>query len=129
MQTIKSDRIVYCDVDDTLVKWDDNMSFTKLDKQSIAILDPFEDARRDPFEEPNKVYYLRPIWATIQYLKEYKAKGYTVVVWSAGSYLWAEAVVKALKLEEYVDFCMSKPDVCLDDLPPLEWIREIIYTR
>ena len=127
MQTIISDKIVFCDVDDTLVMWNNDLSFSAIDKKSTAFMCPFQ-AKRDPLGEP-KWYYLRPNYKTIQYLKEYKAKGHTIVIWSAGSYLWAETVVKTLKLEDIVDFCMSKPDVCLDDLPPLEWIREIIYPR
>ena len=127
MQTIISDKIVFCDCDDTLVMWNDNESFQSIDKQSIAIICPFQ-TKHDPLGEP-KVYYLRPNYWTIGKLKELKAKGYTVVVWSAASYLWAEAVVKVLKLEEYVDFCMSKPDICIDDLPPNEWIRDLIYPR
>jgi hypothetical protein len=127
MQTIESDKIVFSDVDDTLLMWNDDKSFASIDPQSIGIVCPFQ-TRRDPFEEP-KIYYLRPNHWTIGKLKDLKAKGYTVVVWSAAGWIWAEAVVKALKIEDIVDLVMSKPDICIDDLPPNEWIRELIYPR
>jgi len=128
MQTVKSNKILYCDVDGTLLMYNGNDgSFSAIDKQSIAIKCPFTENRDD--HAVAKYYYLRPNHNTIQYLKDYKAMGYTIVVWSAASWVWAEAAVKALKLEDIVDYVMSKPDVVIDDLEPNEWIREQIWPR
>jgi hypothetical protein len=41
--------------------------------------------------------------------------GTTIFVWSLGGAEWAEKVVRALKLQDYVDFCISKPTWFLDD--------------
>lgn len=45
-----------------------------------------------------------------------------MVVWSAGGWDWAEAVVKTLKLENFVDLVISKPTWTYDDLQPSEFI-------
>lgn len=47
----------------------------------------------------------------------------TIVVWSQQGDEWAEAVVKALNLEPYVHFVMTKVSECFDDLPVREWMK------
>lgn len=51
-------------------------------------------------------------------LIEHKKKGHCVVVWTRGSWQWAKGIVESLKLEEYVDVVMDKPDWLYDDLHP-----------
>lgn len=41
--------------------------------------------------------------------------GFVVIVWSTSGHEWAEQVVKALKLENEVDYVMSKPHRMFDD--------------
>ncbi len=106
MHVLKSDRIVFCDVDDTLVKWESNIDFDK--KVSIecsGIIDHYE-----------------VIEENVTAIKKHKARGHKVVVWSQGGYDWAEAVVKALKIEQYVDLVCCKPTWCIDDLQPSSWM-------
>ncbi len=52
----------------------------------------------------------------VKLLKAYKTQGYTVIVWSAQGYEWAQAAVNALNLNNIVDFKMSKPLKYVDDL-------------
>lgn len=49
------------------------------------------------------------------------------MVWSAGGGDWAEAVVKALGIEEMVDIVMSKPSWYYDDKPCEDWMGKQIY--
>ncbi len=58
----------------------------------------------------------------IEQLIKHKMRGHTIIVWSAGGYDWAAAVIKALKLETHVDLVISKPIWVYDDLPPNEFI-------
>lgn len=51
----------------------------------------------------------------IKDLKMCKVRGHTVVVWSQGGSSWAETVVKALDLVDYVDVVMAKPSWYVDD--------------
>lgn len=57
-----------------------------------------------------------PNLAAIHHLKKMKARGYSVIVWSAGGSEWAESVVKALKIEDWVDVISPKIDFHLDDV-------------
>lgn len=104
----KTEKMYYFDCDDTLVMWG------KISPNTVEVkLD-------NTFTE-----YLVPHKKHIELLKSRKEKGDTIVVWSAGGYDWAEAVVKALEIEEFVDIVMSKPFYVIDDLPVNEMHRRI----
>lgn len=119
MQIIEGNNFVYFDVDDTLVVWDDKY---KLEDWSNVVGIP------DPHSATKDMIFLVPhIWH-INYLKKSKQHGCTIVVWSAGGWDWAKAVVEALGLTEYVDAVMSKPARYVDDLGCKEFMGERIYT-
>lgn len=63
----------------------------------------------------------------VRLLKEEASRNRLVIVWSRGGELWAEAVVKALKLEKYVDLIMEKPVVYYDDKPIEDWLPYRVY--
>lgn len=111
MKVIENESIIFFDCDDTLVMWG-------LDPINPAyVINPY-------YGESER---LAPHKGHIKVLKERKARGSTIVVWSAGGYKWAEAVVKALNLEEYVDLCMTKPHAYVDDKTAAEIMGERIY--
>lgn len=58
-----------------------------------------------------------PHWVHMERLKNHKRIGHNVVVWSHGGVEWATKVVKALKLEDYVDVIMPKGAWFYDDKP------------
>lgn len=100
--------IVFCDVDDTLVGWGkpefvDNGNFVQIECEG--------------FKETHWI-----LWENVEALKLHKTRGHKIVVWSAGGYKWAEAVVKALKLEDIVDLVCAKPMWVYDDLQPAEFM-------
>jgi hypothetical protein len=55
-------------------------------------------------------------------MRQFKARGHYVVVWSQGGYAWAEAVCKTLGIESLVDEVKTKPKWCIDDLAPAVWM-------
>lgn len=113
MKVIEGENTVYCDVDDTLVMWDDNFR------------EPHEGAKKflDPYDGSSN--YLTPHKKHIELLKKYKGRGVTVIVWSAAGVKWAESVVKTLGLVEYVELVITKPNKIIDDLP----VEAIFSTR
>lgn len=116
MFTVKSHRSVFFDVDDTLIIWD-WQSVTDDMNELITIVDP----------ESGHTEMVLPHQRHIQLLKQFKARGHTVVVWSAGGWAWAESVVKQLGLEDLVDVTMAKPDWYVDDLPASAYMGRNIY--
>ena len=113
MKLIESEDVVMYDCDDTLVLW-----FTECDpSEKIQITCPY--GRSETWLKPHKRH--------IELLKKHKERGMTVIVWSAAGYKWANAVVKALNLEEYVDFCMTKPNKYVDDLQANEILGVRIF--
>ena len=106
MQVVKTDNTVFFDVDDTLVMWD-----IPEDREHEVIV--FES-----FSYPTR---LLPHLKHIELMKQFKARGHLVVVWSQGGYEWAEAVVNRLDIAKYVDIVMSKPKWIVDDLPASAW--------
>lgn len=65
----------------------------------------------------------------VELLKQHKARGMFIIVWSKAGAQWANAVVKKLKLEEYVDLILTKPDKYCDDLTGDKILGEHIYLK
>jgi len=101
---------VFFDVDDTLVMWNQSPDHPK------AIELPLLDGHKE---------ILVPHEHHIKQMKDHKARGHYVVVWSAGGWEWANAVVVALGLEQYVDEVMDKPHWYYDDVKVNEWMPEV----
>lgn len=106
MTTIMSQKAVYFDIDQTLLMFNAPLF------ASDRIL-----------ELPNgvKVSINR---RHIDAMKQHKARGHTIIVWSAGGWEWADRVVALLDLGDVVDVVMSKPDWFYDDKPASEFMPE-----
>lgn len=112
METIKSDRIVWVDCDDTLVLWDKS----KFPNEELLTV-----------EHVNGPVEVIPHKKNINTVVKFWKLGYTIVVHSGSGSAWAEAVVVALNLEKYVTLCMSKPLYYFDDKPVETWARERVW--
>lgn len=113
---------VFFDCDDTLVMWSPTPE--QSEKDGVDFECPGSFAMIDGELKPSPSWKTRlvPHKKHIEQLKLHKMRGHTVVVWSAGGWDWAEAVVKTLKLEQYVDLVINKPIWAYDDLPPSEYM-------
>lgn len=110
---IKNEQVIFFDVDDTLIVWD-----AKISDRHIEVKSPYNT---------NEIDLVKPHPGHIKILKDRYARGSTIIVWSAGGYKWAEAVVKALGLSKYVSFIMSKPFMYVDDKEACEILGERLY--
>lgn len=123
MQVIDNDKVVFYDVDDTLVKWPENWnlpgSFSQPSEGSLPFVDPYDSS----------INHLIPFEKHINLLKKHKGRGYLVIVWSAGGVRWAQSVINTLELQGYVDFVMTKPLKYVDDLTAGEILGERIYLK
>ncbi len=114
MRVINQESTIFIDVDDTLVMWGKS---GVIGKDLIEITDPHY----------GKVETLAPHKGHIKVLKDRKARGSFIVVWSAGGFAWAEAVITALGLTDYVDLIMTKPHIYIDDKMPDSILGERLY--
>lgn len=114
MKVISQESTVFVDCDDTLVMW--GVKARKGEKL-VAVTNPHDGSQS----------YLAAHLGHIKVLKDRKARGSYVVVWSAGGYAWANSVVKALGLEPYVDLVMTKPHMYIDDKKAEEFMGEHLY--
>ena len=96
----------YFDVDDTLVMWDVPKSASDDDLKANMV--SVKCRRR--FSNVYKNIH------NINLLKKMANRGHSIVVWSAGGSDWAEAVINALKLQDYVDVITTKPTYYIDDI-------------
>lgn len=115
MKVCETEQVVCIDCDDTLVMW--NLEDTT---NNIPFPDPYLKGLTN-FLTPNDPH--------IELLKKHKSRGYTVIVWSAAGFKWAETVVKVLGLESFVDLVLSKPAKYIDDLPCQEWMGHRVYIK
>lgn len=109
--------VIYFDVDDTLVMWGRS---PKLELDGIWI-------HTDCREKRGERLFLVPHKAHITKMKAHKEQGATVIVWSRGGGQWAQDVVTALGLTNFVDACIPKPDIAYDDLPATEVLPKTSY--
>ena len=114
MKTIKQESTVFIDVDDTIVMWSVK---AKKGEKVVSITNP----------NSGQQYYLPVHKGHLRVLKDRKARGSFIVVWSASGFAWAEAVVRALKIEDYVDLIMTKPHMYIDDKKASKWMGEHLY--
>jgi hypothetical protein len=116
MQVIKSTKIIYYDVDDTLIMWD--LSATEYESSNlIRIVDPASGVSR----------YCLPHQRHIDLMQEFKVRGHTIVVWSQGGSEWAHRAVVALGIENLVDVVIGKPDWYVDDRGVESWMKKPVY--
>ncbi len=101
-QLLNTEHTICYDVDDTLLMWDVE---NYIDKDIVTIVDPYTKVLRAfGIHRPH-----------VLLMKQYKERGYKIVVWSKGGELHAESAVKALGLENVVDYVMTKPEKVVDD--------------
>lgn len=105
---VGSEATIVCDVDDTLIFWDEHSQRENPEPGiRVVIQDP-----NDGMITNHKVHYRH-----VKFLKKQSAKGFTVIVWSASGAKWAGAVVMALGLQKYVSAAIAKPLKYVDDHP------------
>lgn len=107
MKTIRSEQVWYVDIDGTLVLWD-----APQDQKKISMWDSVSSA----------LIWLAPNYNNIRLLKEKKHRGCFIIVHSLGGWEYAEAVIKALCLTDFVDIVMNKPTGIIDDMSASEWM-------
>jgi len=112
MNVLKSDRVTVVDVDDTLVLWN---------------ISEFPVERRITVDFKNGPVDLVPHEKNINTLLKFWKLGYTINVWSASGWEWAETIVKALGLESIVTNVGSKPLYYFDDKPCESWMGPRVY--
>lgn len=110
MHVVKCDQTTFFDVDDTLVLWN-----IPANRAADVIFIPCGD----------EFVQVVPHRKHIEQLKRHKARGHTVIVWSAGGSEWAKNVVEMLQLTSLVDVVMAKPTWFYDDLTVEEFMPKI----
>lgn len=130
MIVLKSDKSAFFDCDDTLVLWSPTPE--EKEKYGIDIYCPGStvlDKDGNVNIGPGWIERLVPHFAHIEQIKKHKARLHFITVWSAGGWEWAEAVVKALKLENYVDLVIAKPAWAYDDVSPETYMPKSQYMK
>lgn len=113
MQVIKNEQVICIDVDDTLVL------HKRVEAGDTVV------SFKDPYDGTARQLVVHMPHAKI--LRDRKARGATIVVWSQSGWAWAEAIVAAMGLQACVDFVASKPIAYIDDKPVEQWMAERIY--
>lgn len=117
---LESTNSIFFDVDNTLVMWEVSKEDIQSNRRVIRVKDPYID---------DLIIALLPHQTHINILKRNHAQGRIIVVWSAAGAIWAELIVKTLKLEKYVSLIMEKPSLYVDDTPIEKWGPKLIYLK
>ena len=116
MEVLNSSKIVFCDVDDTLVMWD----WRAIDPEGKGLMEIVNP-------DTNRAEHVMPHFRHIELLKQFHVRGHTIIVWSQGGAEWAGNVCRALGIEDMVHLAMNKPDWYIDDLPSSAFMKSPIY--
>lgn len=116
---IDNENVAFFDIDDTLI----------LHPHSDIDPNQYKDLGylklRDSYEKGH--FYAKPSKIHIKLLKDYRARGFHVVVWSGNGHKHALNVIEQLGLVEYVHTIMTKPRSYIDDLQCQEWMGAHLY--
>jgi len=144
MKVFPCSQTTFFDVDDTLIMWSrpafgdpDAIEITcPASRTQRALMDLTEDGILTPETPPSEMVevgtwteLVKPHKKHVEQLKLHKMRGHTIIVWSAGGWEWAEVVVRALKLEKFVDLVIEKPTWVYDDLPVVEFMPKNIWMK
>jgi hypothetical protein len=110
---IKSEQVVPCDIDDTLIVH----GKIKKSHKCVAVTNPHTGEQK----------YFRVNKANVAVLKQRIARGATVLAWSAGGHAWAESVLKALKIAHHNVYVLSKPVAYIDDTDCSLWMGPRVW--
>ena len=105
MQAYHGNKVVFFDTDDTLINY--NPPYGENTVKVVC---------------QGKESLVNVITQNTRELMRHKNQGQTIVVWSNAGSQWAEAVIKALQLEAYVDIIICKPAWFYDDMPAEKWM-------
>lgn len=105
MQVLEYDFVASFDVDQTLIDWNSGMNNISITHNGIT--------RQG-----------RVMQKHVDRIKMHKFWGNGVIVWSKSGYSFAREVVKALQLEDYVDFVSAKTSWYYDDKKCEEFMGE-----
>ncbi len=97
---IHNEKVAYVDCDHTLIEWS-----------------PLKEVAPLTLVSPKGCHNVYPMQKNIDLIRELRAVGWEIIVWSQGGVEHAERVVKLLKIEDLVDVIVSKPSLYVDDLP------------
>lgn len=116
MKTIETANAIYFDVDGTLIR------------------DAYDGEEVCAFPVPHPYRGNAQVWKVkmhrnIDLLKDMSTRGRIIVVWSQAGYQWADAVVRALDLQNFVDLVIEKPIAYVDDLESQEFMGQRIFLR
>lgn len=107
---LEAHKILVVDCDDTLVLWD---------RSEYPDLKPVEVTCY------GQTSALHAHDKNVNLVRKFHKLGYTIIIWSQTGSEWAEAVGRALGLDECVYSYMTKPMYYLDDLPADSWMKKI----
>lgn len=63
----------------------------------------------------------------VEEIKRHHARNHNIIFWSKGRSSWARKAVEELGLLQYATAVLSKPDRCLDDKQPEEFMPRSEY--
>jgi FMN phosphatase YigB (HAD superfamily) len=109
MYVVRSSRIVFFDIDDTLVIWD----WKPINPDGVGLV-----SINNPDGACSEL--VMPHNRHIQLLRQFKARGHTVVVWSQGGHAWAESVCKTLGIDDLPTEAFMRAPIYLDPMNPLK---------
>lgn len=122
LKLIKNERVIMCDIDDTLVMHGNDKQIT--DAKYVSIIDPIDACNR---------ILLRVNEPMCRLVQEELTRGSQVCFWSRGGYQWAANVVDALWMSDHLDtdgyecLVLTKPFAYFDDTPVDKWMNDRVY--
>lgn len=108
MIVTRNELVTYVDIDGTLC----NKLPTQMDMSNVVY-------KADYY---GTVHPIQPLWKNIDFVKTLKSRGWHIVINSHNGFQWAENVVRALGLEDYVDEVKTKSFKYIDDVPCEKWM-------
>ena len=117
MKITKSEYVVFCDIDYTLI----------FPKHAIKGYVHTEDMLELPTGNGTRKYAVN--LTHLDYIKRLHSRGIIIKLWSGNGFKWCETVAKALEIEHIIDECLTKPHYVIDDKPIESYCKTIFLGK
>jgi hypothetical protein len=119
---IRGEKTYFSDVDQTLILMDEFVNGIPPDIDQSKLIKVNNNKNK-----PGAWVWAMPHYRHIEFLRQMAARGFAIIVWSAGGEDWADYIAGLVGIDDLIDATCGKPDWYADDKTPASFMQGRVY--